>query len=67
MAMTENGVSTTHKLGSEQYEKYTSNIGRKRTTMYQYDYRHIDGELFSCCAPTLIECRKRRDIWLSNK
>ncbi|MDE6083026.1 MAG: DUF3873 domain-containing protein, partial [Muribaculaceae bacterium] len=34
---------------------------------YQYDYRHTDGELFSCVAPTLTECRRKRDEWLSKK
>ena len=32
-----------------------------------YDYRHTDGELFSCVAPTLKECRQRRDEWLNKK
>ena len=25
------------------------------------------GELFACCAPTLEECRERRDKWLSSR
>lgn len=33
----------------------------------QYDYRHTDGELFSTVAPTLEECRTRRDEWLKKK
>lgn len=33
----------------------------------QYDYRDTDGELFSCVAPTLEECRAKRDIWLNNR
>ena len=36
-----------------QYTTYTTKLGRKRVRMYQYDYRTEDGELFSCCAPTL--------------
>ena len=71
MAMTENGVSTTTALGSEQYEYFTlgkhmgrSLAGKKRC---QYDYRHVDGELFSCIAPTLDDARARRDAWLEKK
>lgn len=26
-----------------------------------------DNELFSCVAPTLAECRRKRDEWLSKK
>ncbi|MCB6981429.1 DUF3873 family protein, partial [Bacteroides uniformis] len=33
----------------------------------QYDYRHTDGELFSCVKPTLDECRATRDKWLTAK
>lgn len=31
----------------------------------KYDYRHSDGELFSCVADTLKECRQRRDARFS--
>lgn len=40
---------------------------RPKQTFFQYDYRHIDGELFSTVAPTLAECRIRRDEWLTKK
>ena len=40
---------------------------RPKQTFYQYDYRHTDGELFSTVAPTLEECRTRRDEWLKKK
>ena len=64
--MTANGVSTTTTPGTEQYEVIY--IGyRYRSKRYQYDYRHTDGELFSCVAPTLTECRRKRDEWLSKK
>lgn len=64
--MTDNGVSTTTAPGIEQYEIFY--IGyRSRRKRYQCDYRHIDGELFSCVAPTLKECRQRRDEWLNKK
>ena len=44
--MTINGVSTCQTAGTEKYEKYQTTIRRKRTTLFQYDYRHTDGELF---------------------
>lgn len=62
-SMSEGGVSTT-KSGEEKYEKFTTRVGRKSRTMYQYDYRTPDGELFSCVAPSLESCRAKRDVWL---
>ncbi len=53
--------------GSENYETFSTRIGRKRVKRVQYDYRHTDGELFSCIAGTLEECRERRDKWLNAK
>ena len=50
--MTENGVSTCRKAGSEQFEKFQTGFGRRKRTLVQYDYRAYDGELFSCVAPT---------------
>ena len=47
--------------GQEQYEKFTTMI-RGAKSRYQYDYRHTDGELFSCVKPTLKECRAARDV-----
>lgn len=42
------------KNGEEQSEAFTR--GGKR--YYQYDYRDLDGELFSCVRDNLSECRK---------
>jgi len=53
--------------GDEQYEWYPSRIRRKSETLVQYDYRHTDGELFSCVKPTLEACREARDRWLKNR
>ena len=50
--MTINGVSTCQTAGTEKYESFQMSIGRKRRTFVQYDYRHTDGELFSCVKPT---------------
>lgn len=63
--MTINGVSTTTR-GQEQYERFSYGIGRRKKTAYQYDYRTEDGELFSCCRPTLEACREARDKWMFN-
>ena len=69
--MTENGVSTCRKAGSEQFEKFQTGFGRRKRTLVQYDYRAYDGELFSCVAPTvaptLEECRRKCNGWLSAK
>lgn len=51
--------------GQEQYEKFRSRVTRKEAI--QYDYRHTDGELFSCVRPTLEACRQARDAWLNKK
>lgn len=66
MKLTANGVSTTTTLGTEQYEVFY-NAYHPRCKHYQYDYRHTNGELFSCVAGTLKECRQRRDEWLNEK
>ena len=65
--ITDNGVSTCRMAGTEKYESFKGGFGRKRRTLVQYDYRHTDGELFSCVKPTLEECRAERDRWLDKK
>ncbi len=65
--MTLNGVSTTDAPGQEQHEIFTRKVGRQRKTYCSYDYRHIDGALFSCVKPTLEACRAARDEWLAKK
>ncbi|MCL2703619.1 MAG: DUF3873 domain-containing protein [Defluviitaleaceae bacterium] len=52
--------------GGEQYEKYKP-AGRGIAPRYAYDYRHTDGELFSCVKRTLDECRAARDEWIAKK
>lgn len=57
-----NGVSVCAN-GEERYEAFTpTHLKGKR--FVQYDYRHTHGKLFSTLAPTLNECRKKRDNWL---
>jgi hypothetical protein len=41
-------------------------LGPKKN-LVSYDYRHTDGELFSCVKPTLEQCRANRDKWLKGK
>lgn len=65
--MTQNGVSTTTQLGTEQYENFELGYGRRAKKLVQYDYRHTDGELFSCVKTTLELCREARNLWLSKK
>lgn len=65
--MTINGVSTCTEAGTEKYEKFQSGFGRRKRILVQYDYRHTDGELFSCVSSTLEECRNKRDEWIKAK
>lgn len=57
--MTKNRVSTTAAPGQEQFENFTRKVGRQVKRYVQYDYRHTDGELFSCVRPTLDACALR--------
>lgn len=55
--------------GKENYRTFRhKDIARRREVVYyQYDYRHTDGQLFSCVAKSLNECREKRDKWLESK
>lgn len=61
------GVTTLNANGEEQYETFTRKVGGKSKKYYQYDYRHTDGELFSCVKPSLDLCRDARNEWLQRK
>lgn len=65
--MTMNGVTTTKTPGQEQYETFSRKVGRQSKNYVQYDYRHTDGELFSCIKPTLEACRAARDEWMERR
>ncbi len=65
--LTANGVSTTTTPGTEQYGVFYTGYRTRRKKHYQYDYRHTNGELFSCVRSTLKECRNLRDEWLNKK
>ncbi len=51
--------------GQEQHESFKSSVTRK--TAVQYDYRHTDGELFSCVKSTLGACRQAKDNWIKRR
>ena len=65
--MTVNGVTTTTALGQEQYEAFTRKTGRIEIQYYQYDYRHTNGQLFSCIRRTLKACIFARDEWIKKQ
>jgi hypothetical protein len=64
-SINKNGCSVCEQ-GQENYTTFRSSH-RLKQTFYQYDYRHTDGELFSTVAPTLKECRTRRNEWIAKK
>ena len=65
--MTVNGVSVC-PTAEERHEYFTLTFSpRRKKRLCQYDYRDADGELFSCVAPTLEECRQLRDEWIKGK
>ncbi len=53
--------------GQEQHEYFygPKRPGKPAPKHCQYDYRHHDGELFSCIAPTLEAARARKQDWLN--
>ncbi len=64
--MTKAGISTT-QAGQEQYETFYSSHRGRRVSRVMYDYRTQDGELYSVVAPSLRECRHKRDEWLAKR
>lgn len=64
-SINQNGCSVC-KAGEENYTTF-SPAHRPNSVFYQYDYRHEDGELFSTVAPTLEQCREKRDKWIQTK
>ena len=60
-----NGCSVCEQ-GKENYTTFLP-AHQPKPTLYQKAYRHTDGELFSTVAPTLEECRTRRNEWIAEK
>ena len=50
--------------GQEKYETFTARVNGRVCKYVQYDYRGVDGKLFSTVASKLETCRARRDAWL---
>jgi hypothetical protein len=66
-SISRNGVSVC-AAGQENYTTFTAMGNRmKGTVFFQYDYRHTNGELFTCVKPSLEKCRGERDEWLRSK
>ena len=57
--------------GEERYEFFmvSDPVVRRRDggERVQYDYRTLEGKLFSCVAKTLEIARERRDKWLAEE
>ena len=53
--------------GEEQHESYYPASLRGKQKRVQYDYRHWDGELFSCVGKTLADCHAKCDEWIQRK
>jgi hypothetical protein len=51
----------TLKPGRERRETFYSHFAKRR--MIQYDYRHANGELFSCIAESEMEIYDKRTAW----
>ena len=64
-SINQNGCSVCAR-GEENYTTFRT-AHRPFRRFYQYDYRHTDGELFSTVAPTLEQCRSKRDKWINSK
>lgn len=56
---------STCEAGSENYELYYSKIVKKN--LYQYEFRHSNGELFTTVKSTLKQCQSAKDEWLKSK
>ena len=54
------------RTGEENYTVFHP-AHRPNQLYYQFDYRHEDGDLFSTVAPTLEQCREKRDKWVRAK
>ena len=56
---------STCPIGKESYETFYSSS--TKSNFVQYDFRDIDGELFSTIALDLDFARKMKNIWLQKK
>lgn len=63
MKTDEKGCSTCPK-GKEQWEEFKLRWGETRI---QYDYRDMDGTLFSTVANSIEAAQERRNAWLAKR
>jgi hypothetical protein len=63
--ITKNGLSVC-RAGEEKYTTFHP-THRSNQLYYQFDYRDKSGELYSTVAPTLEQCRAKRDKWVQKK
>jgi hypothetical protein len=59
-----NGCSSC-PIGYERYEPFISKWDGNE--FIRYDYRHTNGEFFSCVAKTLEIAREEKNKWLSGR
>lgn len=55
------------KPGKEQHEIFTVDRPVKKIEHVQYDYRAVDGKLFSCVSKSLDAARSKRDRWIAKR
>ncbi|MFR9592773.1 MAG: DUF3873 family protein [Rikenellaceae bacterium] len=62
------GAISTCPKGAEKYVYFnlTPRAKTKLGRRCQYEYRHLDGQLFACIGHTLEHCREKRDKWLES-
>jgi hypothetical protein len=66
MKQDQRGCSTCPS-GAEQYERFYLTVKGKKQYYYQFEYRHVNGNLFVTTKPTLAECKAARDTWKSQQ
>lgn len=59
MSINQNGVTTTTQKDQFQYEKFTTRLGRKSITRFQWDYRDKNGELHTGIAGSINEAEEK--------
>lgn len=65
-SLNKNGVSITQTPGEERYLQFYLGAFRGQI-YYQYNYRQLNGNLFSTLAKTLEESRRQRGEWLKTQ
>ncbi|MFR9543607.1 MAG: DUF3873 family protein [Rikenellaceae bacterium] len=62
------GAVSTCPIGEERYKYFDLTPRPRRRGRYiQYEWRSPTNELFSCVAPTLEQCREKREVWIKGR